>query len=146
MAPTAILPEELLKLLGDRMGETEETPRRSTGETHEFDHVGPFLDIKLEPAAGEQLQRALGDQADELDEWISRGQNLARQAPLGDNPVANAVARDYADLASSGERSFVGVLTRYREVLRQAQEAIDEAMRTYRQADEHAAEELRKLR
>ena len=146
MAPTAILPEALFKLLGDWMGETEGTSSRSTEEARERDQAGPFLDIELEPAAGEELRRALRDQADELDEWISRGQNLARRAPLGANPVADAVARDYAELASSGERSFVGVLTGYREVLRRAQDAIDDAMRTYRQADEHAAEELRDLR
>lgn len=128
------------------MGETEGTPSRSTEEAGELDQAGQFLDIELEPGAGEELRRVLRDQADELDEWISRGQNLARRAPLGENPVAEAVSSEYAELASSAERSFVGVLTDYREVLRRAQDAIDDAMRTYRQADEHAAEELRELR
>jgi hypothetical protein len=102
-------------------------------------------DLRLNPAAGEQISAALEDHLAAVDGWLARADNLARHAPLGQNPVGEAMAAKFAGRANGDENSFVGVLKRYREVLEGARDAVNDAMRTYQHADEHAADSFQKL-
>lgn len=103
------------------------------------------LDLKLDPQAGETIRAALDERLASVDSWLAQARNLARQAPLGENPVGTAMAQKFAGRAEGGENSLVSVLTRYREVLTDAREAIQSAMRTYRETDQHVADSFQKL-
>ncbi|SFT08972.1 hypothetical protein [Saccharopolyspora flava] len=131
------------------MNGPDEKASRSLAESTESvaavrDAVGE-LDLKLNPDAGETLRSALDARLSEVDSWLSRAQNLAREAPFGQNPVATAMSGKFAGRAEGDERSLVAVLTRYREVLADARDAIEGAMRTYRETDERVADSFQKL-
>jgi hypothetical protein len=101
--------------------------------------------LSLDPSAGEAIRSMLAEQMTKVDTWIKQAGNLARHAPLGQNPVGQAMAAKFAQRAESKDDSFAGVLTRYRQILSDAHDAISDAMRQYRQNDDSAAESLRKL-
>lgn len=103
------------------------------------------LDLKLDPEAGESIRSALDERLTSVDSWLSQARNLARQAPLGENPVGTAMAEKFAGRAEGGEYSLVAVLTRYRDVLVDARDAIESAMRTYRETDQRVADSFQKL-
>ncbi|MEB3368025.1 hypothetical protein [Saccharopolyspora mangrovi] len=103
------------------------------------------LDLKLDPDAGEAIRSALDERLTAVDSWLSQARNLARQAPLGENPVGTAMAQKFANRADGGENSLVSVLTRYREVLVDARDAVEGAMRTYRETDQRVADSFQKL-
>ncbi|TDD87269.1 hypothetical protein E1202_16980 [Saccharopolyspora karakumensis] len=103
------------------------------------------LDLKLDPAAGESIRSALDERLNSVDSWLSQARNLARQAPLGQNPVGTAMAEKFAGRAEGAEHSLVAVLTRYRDVLVDARDAIESAMRTYRETDQRVADSFQKL-
>ncbi|MBQ0926271.1 hypothetical protein [Saccharopolyspora endophytica] len=103
------------------------------------------LDLKLDPEAGESIRSALDERLNSVDSWLSQARNLARQAPLGQNPVGTAMAEKFAGRAEGGEHSLVAVLTRYRDVLVDARDAIESAMRTYRETDQRVADSFQKL-
>ena len=103
------------------------------------------LDLKLDPQAGETIRAALDERLASVDSWLTQARNLARQAPLGENPVGTAMAQKFAGRAEGGENSLVSVLTRYREVLTAAREAIQSAMRTYQETDQRVADSFQKL-
>ncbi|TDD05753.1 hypothetical protein E1181_14330 [Saccharopolyspora terrae] len=103
------------------------------------------LDLKLDPEAGESIRSALDERLNSVDSWLSQARNLARQAPLGQNPVGAAMAEKFAGRAEGGEHSLVAVLTRYRDVLVDARDAIESAMRTYRETDQRVADSFQKL-
>ncbi|MER7080767.1 hypothetical protein SAMN02982929_06295 [Saccharopolyspora kobensis] len=101
--------------------------------------------LRLDPAAGEQIRVALEDQMSKVDSWVSRAGGLTVNAPLGENPVAEAMATKFANRAEGTGRSFNDALRKYREVLEEARDAINAAMRTYERADEYAADSFRKI-
>jgi hypothetical protein len=101
--------------------------------------------LSLDPSAGEQIRSMLAEQMTRVDTWLKQAGNLARQAPLGQNPVGQAMAAKFAQRADSKDDSFTGVLTRYRQVLSDAHDALSDAMRQYRELDDSAAESLRRL-
>ncbi|MEV4643864.1 hypothetical protein [Saccharopolyspora sp. NPDC049357] len=103
------------------------------------------LDLKLDPEAGESIRSALDERLNSVDSWLSQARDLARQAPLGQNPVGTAMAEKFAGRAEGGEHSLVAVLTRYRDVLVDARDAIESAMRTYRETDQRVADSFQKL-
>ncbi|GAB3699539.1 hypothetical protein [Saccharopolyspora tripterygii] len=103
------------------------------------------LDLKLDPQAGETIRAALEERLASVDSWLTQARNLARQAPLGENPVGTAMAQKFVGRAEGGENSLVSVLTRYREVLTDAREAIQSAMRTYQETDQRVADSFHKL-
>ncbi|MGW1681914.1 hypothetical protein [Saccharopolyspora sp. NPDC002376] len=132
------------------MSEPEEvqatrTLARSAAGIKQLRQAVESQDLRLEPAAGEQLREALEDQMSTVDEWLRRANGLTGNAPLGQNPVGQAMAVKFATRAQGGENSFTDVLTQYRAVVEEARDAINEAMRTYRDADEHAADDFRKI-
>ncbi|MCI2415799.1 hypothetical protein MOQ72_00045 [Saccharopolyspora sp. K220] len=101
--------------------------------------------LKLDPAAGEAILAMLTEQRDQVDAWLARANNLARRAPLGQNPVADAMAVKFVSRTANQDGSFSDVLTRYRQILEEAHDAIGDAMRRYRELDEQAADSFRKV-
>lgn len=99
--------------------------------------------VSLNPEAGDKLTKVLNAQLDQTDAWLERINRLARPAPLGANPVGAAMSQKFESLASGDETSFHAVITAYREVLRQTQEAIGSAIRNTRAADEDLATTFR---
>lgn len=102
--------------------------------------------LRLDPAAGREVQELLTDQMDQVDAWLRRSDDLGRSAPLGQNPVAEAMAGKFVDRTTSEGDSFTGVLTQYRQVLDEAHDAVAEAMRRYQTADEHAVDMFQSLK
>lgn len=118
---------------------------RSTASIKQLRQAVELQQLRLDPAAGDQIRTALEDQLSTVDGWLSRAGGLAWQAPLGQNPVGEAMAVKFATRADGGDNSFTAALGQYREVLEEARDAIVGAMRTYREADQTAADSLRKL-
>lgn len=102
-------------------------------------------ELRLDPSAGDELTAALLEQRDRVDAWLKRVEALAGPAPLGRNPVGEAMAAKFAKRASGDEASFAEVLRRYRHVLDEARDAVNDAMRRYRELEDGAADEFRKL-
>lgn len=101
--------------------------------------------LKLDPAAGREVQELLAEQMEQVDAWLRRADDLGRHAPLGQNPVGEAMAGKFVDRTTSEGDSFTGVLAQYRRVLDEARDAVEEAMRRYRTADEHAVDMFQNL-
>ncbi|WP_249028288.1 hypothetical protein [Saccharopolyspora spinosa] len=80
-----------------------------------------------------------------VDDWLAKSASLNQHAPLGQNPVGEAMSAKFATRADGHENSFNAVLTRYREVLEAARDAIVDAMRVYREIEENASDSFRKL-
>ena len=103
--------------------------------------------LTLDPAAGDKILSMLRDQMDRVDAWSRRAQMLARRAPLGQNPVGQAMAAKFEHRAGAtdDDMSLAGVLTMYRQVLLDAHDAVDQAMKLYRRTEEDHANGFRKL-
>ncbi|MEV5537009.1 hypothetical protein AB0L13_09110 [Saccharopolyspora shandongensis] len=101
--------------------------------------------LRLDPAAGAEIRSALEDQLSTVDEWLTRSASLNQHAPLGQNPVGEAMAAKFATRAEGDENSFTAVLKSYREVLEEARDAIVAAMREYRDIEERVSDSFRKL-
>jgi hypothetical protein len=109
--------------------------------------------LRLEPDVAERVIGALREQQDAVDLALKRLGDLARPAPLGTNPVANAMAGKFWSRAAMDgdaarpdtpapktDRSLANMLTRYRRTLADAEEAVTNAMRQYQaQEDDHVA-------
>lgn len=102
-------------------------------------------ELRLDPSAGDDLNAVLLEQRDRVDGWLKRIEALAGPAPLGSNPVGEAMAAKFAKRASGDDASFAEVLRRYRHVLDEARDAVSDAMRRYRDLEDGAADEFRKL-
>ncbi|GAA2785713.1 hypothetical protein [Saccharopolyspora taberi] len=140
------LAEPAEQLQPRHLAEPAKTVERSAAEVRSLHRSVESQDVWLDPAAGKRLREMLDEQLSRVEAWMKRSEDLARQAPLGRNPVGTAMAEKFAGRAgSTDEHSFAGVLQRYREVLEDARGAVDDAMRTYRQVDEQAADSFRKL-
>ncbi|WP_258342495.1 hypothetical protein [Saccharopolyspora gregorii] len=101
--------------------------------------------LRLDPVAGQEIQHMLAEQVDQVQNWLKRATDLGRRAPLGRNPVGQAVAAKLADHGTGDEDSFTGVLQQYRQVLEDTREAVEDAMRRSRADDERAEEEFRRI-
>jgi hypothetical protein len=118
---------------------------RSAGEMSTLRQAVASDSLRLDPAAGEEIRSMLDEHMSQVDMWLQRAGNLALHAPLGQNPVGAAMAVKFANRADGDENSFTGVLKRYREILREAHDVVGDAMRTYRELDNNAADSFRKL-
>lgn len=103
--------------------------------------------LTLDPEVGDKVLSMLRDQMDRVDAWLRGAQRLARRAPLGRNPVGQAMAAKFEHRAGAddGSLSLAGVLTPYRLVLGEAHAAVDEAMKLYRRTEEDQADGFRRL-
>jgi hypothetical protein len=91
--------------------------------------------VTLEPEAGERLRTMLTGQIDQVDSWLAHANTLTGRAPLGANPVGEAMAAKFELRAHGDPLSFVTVLTSYRDVLAQTLEAVTKAIRSLQQVD-----------
>jgi len=102
--------------------------------------------VQLDPAAGEELRRHLQAQIDQVDSWLERANNsIARPAPLGANPVGDAMRDKFTHRAEGEPGSFVSVTTAYRTVLEQTKNSIVEAIANFTRLDQDHQAELRKI-
>ncbi|MFC5060097.1 hypothetical protein [Saccharothrix xinjiangensis] len=101
--------------------------------------------VSLDPATGEELRRMLLEQIDQVDSWLERAGRLARPAPLGANPVGDKMAHKFEARADGDPRSFVAVMTAYREVLQQTHDSVRSAIRNFTAADEEHEVEMKRL-
>jgi hypothetical protein len=102
--------------------------------------------LSLDPAAGQEILALLTEQMDQVDGWLQRGQGLARRAPLGANPVGEAMAAKFETRAGGDtDTSFTGVLTPYRQVLQDAHDAVNEAMQKYQAVEQDQADHFQRI-
>jgi hypothetical protein len=101
--------------------------------------------VSLDPATGEELRKMLLEQMDQVDSWLERAGRLARPAPIGANPVGDRLARKFETRADGDPRSFVAVMTAYREVLQQTHDSVQSAIRNFTSVDEESGVALTRL-
>jgi hypothetical protein len=101
--------------------------------------------VMLDPATGEDLLRTLAEQIDQVDSWLERAGRLARPAPLGQNPVSDAMTSKFTGRAEGEYHSFVNILTAYRTVLTQTHESIGTALENYTATDEESRDEMTRI-
>ncbi len=101
--------------------------------------------VSLDPATGEELRKMLLEQIDQVDSWLERAGRLARPAPIGANPVGDKLAQKFESRAEGDPRSFVAVMTAYREVLQQTHDSVQSAIRNFTTVDEEHRSELTRL-
>ncbi|GLZ29288.1 hypothetical protein Lesp02_14780 [Lentzea sp. NBRC 105346] len=101
--------------------------------------------VTLDPEAGEKLSKALRDQMNQVDSWLERAGEVARPAPLGANPVSDAMTSKFSGRAEGDRLSFVNVMTAYRTVLEQTHSAVTTAIRNFQAVDEDHQVALRRL-
>jgi hypothetical protein len=101
--------------------------------------------LQLDPAAGDEILSLLTEQMNRVDTWLDRARGLTRRAPLGRNPVGEAMAAKFENRAGGGDNSLAAVLTPYRNTLQEAHDAVREAMRRYQQVEHDHVELFKKL-
>jgi hypothetical protein len=101
--------------------------------------------LSLDPEAGQEILSMLTEQMDQVDGWLQRAQGLARRAPLGQNPVGEAMAAKFETRANGDDASFIGVLTPYRQVLLDAHDAVNEAMKSYQTVENDQVNTFQRL-
>jgi hypothetical protein len=101
--------------------------------------------LTLDPQAGKQIRDMLAQQIEQVDGWLAQARDLARRAPLGQNPVGTAMAGKFEERAGGEGTSFAGVFTSYRQVLQDTDDTVAEAMRLYREVDERTSEAFQRL-
>jgi hypothetical protein len=100
--------------------------------------------LQLNPTAGEKLRSMLAAEIEQVDAWLQRSNDLARRAPLGKNPVGEAMAAKFGNRADGDAESLAGVLKPYRQVLQDAHGAVIEAMKLYQSTEQRVVASLRK--
>ncbi|MGA6167440.1 hypothetical protein [Amycolatopsis magusensis] len=100
-------------------------------------------DLAVDPAVGEEIRRMLTEQMDQVEVWLRRSIDLSRQAPLGQNPVAEAMAGKFQQRAGDADSALAGVLVPYRELLAKAHETVGVAMQRYGDFEGHSTNLLR---
>ncbi|AXB43208.1 hypothetical protein A4R43_12150 [Amycolatopsis albispora] len=100
-------------------------------------------DLAVDPGVGEEIRSMLTEQMDQVDVWLRRSIDLARQAPLGQNPVAEAMAGKFQQRAGDADSALAGVLTPYRELLAKAHETVGVAMQRYGDFEHQSIDLLR---
>lgn len=119
------------------VGDNDAVPLRDTVGSGE---------VQLDPAAGEELRKQFQAQIDQVDSWIERANHsIAVPAPLGANPVGNAMREKFTQRAEGEQSSFVSVMTAYRTVLEQTKNSIVEAIENFTRLDEEKQAELKKI-
>ncbi|GLZ30986.1 hypothetical protein Lesp02_31750 [Lentzea sp. NBRC 105346] len=101
--------------------------------------------VSLDPATGDQLRKLLREQIDQVESWLERAGRLARPAPLGTNPVGDAMSSKFEARADGDQLSFMNVMTAYRTVLEQTHESVDTAIKNFVQVDDDHHGDMQKL-
>ncbi|QFU90923.1 hypothetical protein [Amycolatopsis sp. YIM 10] len=100
-------------------------------------------DLALDPAVGDEIRGMLTEQMDQVDVWLRKAIDLGRQAPLGQNPVAEAMAGKFQQRAGDADSALAGVLVPYRELLAKAHETVGTAMQRYGDFEHQSIDLLR---
>src|ERR1041384_8330742 len=74
-------------------------PSTINGQTVELGENIKSGKVMLDPATGEELRKLLREQVDQVDSWLARAGRLARPAPLGANPVSDAMSTKFESRA-----------------------------------------------
>lgn len=101
--------------------------------------------LTLDPDAGKQIRDMLATQMQQVDGWLAQARDLARRAPLGQNPVGTAMAGKFEERAGGEGSSFAAVFTSYRQVLQDTDDTVGEAMRLYHEAEDRTSETFQRL-
>lgn len=101
--------------------------------------------LVLDPEEGKQIRLMLAKQMDQVDGWLAQARGLARRAPLGQNPVADAMAGKFAERAGGEGTSFGAVFASYRQILQDTDDTVAEAMRQYRELEDRTSETFQRL-
>lgn len=99
-----------------------------------------MLNLVVDQATGERLATYLDEQIGRTQRWIERARSMTQPIPLGTNPVGQSMAEKFRTRADGGPESFVGVIEDYREALIDAKDAVQAAMRDYREGEDERAE------
>jgi hypothetical protein len=103
-------------------------------------------EVQLDPTAGEELRKQFQAQIDQVDSWLERANtSIARPAPLGANPIGDAMRDKFTHRAEGEQYSFVSVMTAYRTVLEQTKNSIVAAIENFTRLDEEHQAALKKL-
>lgn len=100
-------------------------------------------DLQLDPSAGEKLKAMLADEMQQVDAWLAKAGDLSRRAPLGRNPVGEAMAAKFANRAGDGSNALAGVLKSYRQILQETNDAVATAMNLYQGTEQRAVSSLK---
>jgi hypothetical protein len=101
--------------------------------------------VMLDPATGEELRKLLAEQVEQVDSWLARAGRLARPAPLGANPVGDAMASKFETRAEGDPHSFVNIMSAYRTVLQDTHDQVSAAITKFQQVDEDHRAALTKI-
>jgi hypothetical protein len=91
--------------------------------------------VSLQPEAGGQLRKVLAEQLHQVDMWLAQMNTLTQRAPLGANPVGEAMAGKFETRAHGDPMSFDSVMTAYRDVLQQTLDAVTKAVHALQLVD-----------
>ncbi|GAA2812074.1 hypothetical protein [Crossiella cryophila] len=100
--------------------------------------------VKLDPAAGAQLKKALTEQEARAAGWRESATQLEQALPLGEHWVGQLMADKMSKRASGTQFSFSEQIKLYIDELQKAQVVLDEAIKATTGADSSSATDLRK--
>ncbi|MGO1050718.1 hypothetical protein [Crossiella sp. CA198] len=100
--------------------------------------------VKLDPAAGAQLKKALTEQESRALKWQETASQLEQALPLGNHWVGQQMADKMSKRASGTDFSFATQVNLYIDELQKAQVVLDEAIRATTGADTGSAADLGK--
>jgi len=123
----------------------EPAPPSINGQAIELSENIKSGKVMLDPATGEELRKLLREQVEQVDSWLARAGRLARPAPLGANPVSDAMATKFEARAEGDPLSFVNVMSAYRTVLQDTHDQVSAAITKYQQVDEDHRAGLSKI-
>jgi hypothetical protein len=120
-------------------------PSTINGQTVELGENISSGKVMLDPATGEELRKLLREQVDQVDSWLARAGRLARPAPLGANPISDAMSSKFESRAEGDPLSFASVMAAYRTVLQDTHDQVSAAITKFQQVDEDHRAALTKL-
>jgi hypothetical protein len=88
--------------------------------------------------SGRNMVMSIQQMRDELDDRLTRIQDLKVKAKLGDLPEAHAIADLNVKVASGDHQSLEEALIGFRDALEEAQHALEIGMKNYKQVDADA--------
>lgn len=99
-------------------------------------------ELRLEPGAGAALRTKLADTADKTLRIRQQVGTLSTPASLGTNAVSTSMAGKFAGRGDGGTLALGPLLDKYRAMLLEMRDVVDEAMRRYNVSDEGIAGDL----
>jgi hypothetical protein len=101
--------------------------------------------VTLDPAVGAGLVAALRAHSDDIADWQRQVGSLARELPMGANPVGSAMGQKFSQRAVGHDVALSTVLAQYRATVDDATGAIENAMSRYRGTEEEIHQSLGRI-